>query len=107
MTDTINTFVAALREGDEAAAAIAAIDLTANLNEENTVPWDETDYNDTELANLIQARVTVMHNAGVNENYGTHIPTIQGLALAWLERKVLGNDEVDDGDTGSESIEQG
>lgn len=105
MTDPINTFIAALRDGDEAAAAIAAIDLTANLDAENTVPFDETDYNDTELADLIQARVNLMHTAGVHENYGTHIPVIQGLALAWLERKVLGNEEVDDGETGSESIE--
>jgi len=105
MTDTILSFISALRSGDEAAAAIAAIDMTASLSEENTVPWDETDYNDTELADLIQARVNLMYTAGVNENYGTHIPVIQGLALAWLERKVLGNEEVDDGETGSESIE--
>lgn len=105
--DTAKKFVQHLREQDEGRAFLAAYDLCNDEELVKTAVLPVVEYNDEVLADLIEADLALMLTACVHDCYGQIVPRILGLALDYMERKVLESSEEDDGETGSESVEQG
>lgn len=96
--------VDALRRGDEAEAFLNAIEITQCEELVNSAVLPTLVYNDTELAELIEAKLKALVTASVAIGYGTLVPEITGLALSYLER--MAYQEDDDGKTDSQSEQQ-
>ena len=96
------TLVEALLTHNHAQAAIAAERLVSNETLQNSAIKPSVEYNDLELAEVIQAKLVQMSTASVAMVYGTLVPEILGLALDFLEKQ-----KESDGEASSESEQQG
>ena len=96
------TLVEALLTHNQAQAAIAAKRLVSNETLRNSAIKPSVEYNDLELAEVIQAKLVQMSTASVAMVYGTLVPEILGLALDFLEKQ-----KESDGEASSESEQQG
>lgn len=95
-----------LRAGDQGHAYLAAYDLVEDPELAKTAILPEGEYNDEELANLIEADLNEALVASVHVRDGQIVPRVLGYAFYFLEVCALADDEEEDGETGSESIEQ-
>ena len=105
--DVAKKFVQYLRDNDEGRAFLAAYDLCDDDELTKTAVLPATEYNDEVLADLIEADLALMLTSCVHACYGQIVPRILGLALDYMERKALASSEEEDGETGSEPVEQG
>jgi hypothetical protein len=98
-------FAEALITDDQEAAFQAALDLTAAEGLCKSAVLPAVEYNDTELGNLIQAKLQALTTATVAQAYGTIVPEITGFALAYLEN-LAHSEDPDDGKIDSQSEQQ-
>lgn len=107
--DLAEKLVKYLRAGDKGHAFLAAYDLVEDPDLAKTAVLPEGEYNDEELANLIEADLNEALVASVHVRDGQIVPRVLGYAFYFLEACALANDEEEDGEsgaTGSEPIEQ-
>lgn len=104
--DIAEKLVKYLRAGDKGHAFLAAYDLVECPDLAKTAVLPEGEYNDEELANLIEADLNESLVASVHVRDGQIVPRVLGYAFYFLEACALADDEEEDGETGSESVEQ-
>ena len=98
-------FAEHLRVGDEAAAFWTAYRISENEEMVKNATFDDSEYNDLELADVLTAQLAYIQVAPMAEAYSVVIPRIMGLILMYLQDYAIAN-EADDGETSSEPEQQ-
>lgn len=94
-------FIDHLRSGDETAAFWTAYALSENEEMTKTAVFPDTEYNDLELAALLEAQLNYIQFAPMAEAYGTVIPKIMGAILVYLQDYAISHED-DNGEISSE-----
>ena len=93
---------AALRSGDDAMVITCIGDIASDLKVLNLGRVDAKEYNDQELADLIDSTLDTMQGSGASMNWLVHIPNILSAVANWIERNTEEHEEDIDGETSSE-----
>lgn len=95
-------FVQALREGEKVIAHIYALAVTSDPNAINYGIPPDREYNDTELADLIQGHLNGIDQGRWDMTSLVHLPAVIGAICYWLAAE---ESEEDNGKVSSESLE--
>ncbi len=83
-------------------------DIAKDLETHNLGSDASKEYNDQELADLIDTTLDTMQFSGASMNWLVHIPTLLTAISNWIERNTEEHEEDIDGETSSElSDDQG
>lgn len=100
--EAAKAFVQALRDGDREEALYCANGVTMDPDAVNSsVPLDR-EYNDTELADLIEGHLSGIDQGRWDMTSQVHLPVVIGAIYYWITKE---QHREDDGEVSSESLE--